>query len=164
MRLFTVAAAGLCLVLPACKPVAGADTTVEAPQSTPASTPAGAIAPAAYDWFFVAHGGSGDLTFGDGDWAEGQSLLSMSCLPGSRRATLSDGAATQVTLAAGDQTATVTDSEGEPGIETSTTAPVMAAFRATRSLTLTTPAGPQVLAAKAEGATAVEEFFTYCGG
>ena len=163
MRQFTVVAAGLCLALAACKPVAEPTPPVEAAPAAPAAAPVGPVAPAAYDWFFLAHGGSGDLTFGDGDWAEGESLLSMSCLPHSGRATLSDGAATQVTLAAGDQTATVTDSGGQFGIGTPTAAPVMAAFRATRSLTLTTPAGPQVLAAKAEGAAAIEEFFAYCG-
>lgn len=163
MRQFTVgAAAGLCLIFSACKPVAEPASTGDA--AAAAQAPVGPVAPAAYDWFFVAHGGSGDLTFGDGDWAEGQSLLSMSCLPGSGRATLSDGAATQVALTAGDQTATLTDGGGQSGIDTSTASPVMEAFRATRSLTLTTPAGPQVLASKAEGATAVEAFFTYCGG
>ena len=163
MRQFTVAAAGLCLVLAGCKPVAELAPPVEAAPAAPAAAPVGPVAPAAYDWFFLAHGGSGDLTFGDGDWAEGESLLSMSCLPHSGRATLSDGAATQVTLTAGDQTATVTDSGGQFGIVTPTAAPVMAAFRATRSLTLTKPAGPQVLASKTEGAAAIEEFFADCG-
>ncbi len=163
MRQLIVAAAGLCLVVSACERGAAPDAPIDASPAAPAAASAGTVAPAAFDWGFYAHGGSGDLTFGDGDWAEGASLLSMSCLPGSGRVSVSGEFADQVTLTAGDVTATVGDSGGPLGIAIPTAAPVMAAFRQTRSLSLATPAGPQLMAAKPEGGAAVEAFFVYCG-
>ena len=91
------------------------------------------------------------------------SLVSLSCLPGSGRVSVSGEFADQATLTAGDVTATVGDTGGPLGIAIPNAAPVMAAFRQTRSLSLATPAGPQLMAAKAKGAAAVEAFFVYCG-
>ena len=82
---------------PAANPAAGDGNAANA------AAPAASAVPAAYDWTFSTHGGSGDLDFGDGDQAEGVSLFHLSCLPNSGRVEMSWRQEGPATLSAGGQ-------------------------------------------------------------
>jgi hypothetical protein len=111
-----------------------------------------------YDWNWRPHGGSADLDFGDGDWAEGVSLFQLSCLPGSGNVEASWGSETPVRLTAGGATLDLTAQEaGAPAGD-----PVFKALRASGELTVAQAGSAKTLVGKAAGKKAVEEFFAYC--
>lgn len=131
-------------------------TNTAAAPSTPSQNQAtSAAVPASYDWHFLTHGGSGDLDFGDGDWAEGVKLLSFSCLPASGKADLA--VIGGVTLRAGGETLTLAENASTP-----LTHPVLAAFRSSGEIILVDGSSERRLTAKADGRREVERFFTYC--
>lgn len=130
-----------------------------APQS-PAPTPTDNAVPASYDWTFITHGGSGDLSFGDGDPAEGVSLMALSCLPGSGQSGVSWRGGANAILTANGETVAVPDAAILP-----LTHPVLRGFATSGSITLAVSATERVLTAKpGTGRTAVESFFAYCAG
>lgn len=153
-----------CLTLAAVAALAACQPAAEkaAPAGTaaaPAATSADGAQqiPAGYDWAWRAHGGSADLDFGDGDWAEGVSLLHFSCLPNSQKVEVSWGYPTPATLTSNGATAAL---QADASVETS--APVMAALRATGRVDLTMDGYTQSFVGKAPGRKAVDEFFAYC--
>ena len=125
-----------------------------AAQNQALSTNAAAAVPASYDWHFLAHGGSGDLDFGDGDWAEGDKLLSLSCLPGSGTVELGGG---PVGLRAGGQSISIGDDSRTP-----VTHPVLQALRSTGNVTVASEGSERNLVAKPDGKRELERFFAYC--
>lgn len=143
-----------------------ADVAPPAPMAAPApvnsvttrpSAPPAAV-PASYDWTFATHGGSGELVFGDGDLAEGVSLLTLSCLPGSGQAEVSGMSEGPATLRAEGASATIA-----AGAPLAINHPVMRGLQASGSLTLGDVGGERVLTAKPGlGRVAVESFLTYC--
>lgn len=143
IRVLTVLAMGL--GLSACQPSA----TDEAP--------GGRAVPASYDWSFVPHGGSGDLDFGDGDWAEGVSLFRASCLPNSKSVTLSWGAAGEAVLTAGTATGTFQANAAVP-----TDDALITALMQTGDLTVGVTGEDRVLTGKAAGKVQLQAFFDYC--
>lgn len=110
---------------------------------------------ASYDWYFVTHGGSGDLIFGDGDWAEGASLLSLYCLPSSGTVALSGD---NVTLRAGGHS--LTSSTDAP---ISVDNPVLQALRSTGTVRMTSGRTSRTLMARAAGRGELRRFMLYCG-
>ena len=125
---------------------------------SPQTAPARAAVPASYDWSFATHGGSGDLTFGDGDPAEGVSLLNFSCLPGSGQAEVSGIGEGEATLRAEGASATV--SSGTP---LAMTHPAMRGLLTSGSLTLASGSEERALMAKpGAGRIAIESFIAYC--
>ncbi|WP_205679377.1 hypothetical protein [Brevundimonas lutea] len=164
-RLMTAAAIGL---LAACD-------TAEAPAPAPALAPSVAAPataaptevayPETYDWSWRPHGGSANLDFGDGDWAEGVSLFGLSCLPASVEV--------EMTWPGDEPPPARLTSGGESEVFAwASTAPldhpVIAALSRSGALDVTTgdlitgPAQVTRLNAKAEGLTAVRAFFGYC--
>jgi len=140
---------GFGLGLSACQPSATGEATPLAPD--------GGAVPASYDWSFVAHGGSGDLDFGDGDWAEGVSLFSASCLPNSKSVTLSWGAAGEAVLTAGTATGTFQAIEPVP-----TDNAVIQALMNTGELAVGLNGGDMTLTGKTAGKIQLKAFFDYC--
>ena len=118
------------------------------------AAPTAAVVPASYDWHFLTEGGSGDLDFGDGDWAEGDKLLSLSCLPRSRTVELGGG---PVTLRAGRESLAMSDDASVP-----LTHPVLLALRASGNVTVVSEGAERNLAAKPAGKRELERFFAYC--
>jgi hypothetical protein len=113
-----------------------------------------AAIPAAYDWSFLAHGGSGELWFGDDDWAEGEKRISLSCLPKSNQVEISAGSAPRVVLSSGGHQQSYNANAPVPLGNL-----VLAALRKSGRITI---AGANELSAKPRGAKEVERFFTYC--
>lgn len=129
-------------------------------EGEPASGSGGALGetvPANYDWRFTPHGGSADLDFGDGDWAEGVSLFHLSCLPRSRRVEASWGHDGEAVLTAATATGTF-QAEGS----TPTDHPVFAALRETGSLALGREGSDLTLTGTAQGKAEIGAFFDYC--
>lgn len=160
-RQFAVASAVTAVVLglAACQPAAREEAAPAAdagPAAAASAQDPGAI-PASYDWAWRAHGGSADLDFGDGDWAEGVSLLHFSCLPNSRKVEVSWGYPKPATLSSGGTSAEL---QADASVETS--APVIVALRLSGAIDLTLDGSTQSLVGKAAGKKAVEEFFAYC--
>ena len=110
---------------------------------------------AAYDWYFVTHGGSGELIFGDGDWAEGASLLSLYCLPSSGTVALSGD---NVVLRAGGQSLT-SSTDAPINVES----PVLRALRTTGIVRMIRDRTSRTLTAHAAGRRALRQFMDYCG-
>jgi hypothetical protein len=126
--------------------------------ASPKAAPARAAVPASYDWTFATHGGSGELVFGDGDLAEGVSLLNFSCLPGSGQAEVSGMGEGETTLQA--EGASVTVASGAP---LAMTHPVIRGLQASGSVTLVSGAEERALMAKpGAGRVAIESFIAYC--
>lgn len=130
------------------------------PPAAPTTPPAPTPVPVSYDWSFYAHGGSGDLFFGDGDWSNEEFILSFTCLPGSGQIGMAlqgdPGMAAQ--LSVGDQSAAITNGGTLPASH-----PVLRAFAAAGSLRVVAGATERDLAAKpGTGRTAIESFFAYC--
>lgn len=113
--------------------------------------------PADFDWHFVTHGGSGNLDFGDGEWAEGERLLSFSCLPASGKAEISLDDGRPATLSAGQQTATL-----QPDQSVAANHPLLQALRASGTMRLSTGGSERTLTAKRAGREQIEAFFAYC--
>ena len=148
-----LAIAAAVMGLAACQPAAA--------PAEPAAEPAAAEPveiSTIYDWNWRAHGGSADLDFGDGDWAEGVSLFQLSCLPGSGRVEASWGADQPARLSSGGSTLDLTVQEAGA----SAGDPVFKALRASGELTVTQANSAKTLVGKAAGKKAVEEFFAYC--
>ena len=161
-RSLTAFAAAAALALAACQP---ASTEVappgSEPQPEPAAAPPAATAaevPANFDWHFVTHGGSGDLSFGDGDWAEGESLVQLSCLPNSQNVSISWGNAEPAKLSSGGHSVDL--AARNPAAAPAD--PVFKALRASGELTIVQGGASRTLSAKDAGKKAVEDFFAYC--
>ncbi len=161
-------AAALLAGLAACQPaatnnavpandIAPAANTVSA-EGNAANAVTPAPVPAAYDWHYATHGGSGDLDFGDGDQAEGVSLFHLSCLPNSGRVELSWSAQVPATLSAGGQS-----ERFDAGASAALTRPVLQALHASGNLTLSVNGRVMQLNGKPAGRAAVTDFFRYCG-
>jgi len=130
--------------------------------STNAATASGAATrvavPASYDWTFITHGGSGELAFGDGDPAEGVSLLVFSCLPGMGRTEISSIGEGDVSIGAETVRATVTSGAALPVDH-----PALRGLRTDGTIVLASGTQERLLAAKpGAGRVAVESFFAYC--
>lgn len=137
---------------PAAEPGANGSANASAPASAARSLPV----PASYDWSYLTHGGQADFWFGDGDWAEGDTLLSFSCLPGSREVRLA--AERPATLRAQGRTLTMSAEDPTPASH-----PVLQALKSSGSIAVAEGEGERILTAKAEGRAAVRQFFEYCG-
>ena len=146
--------AALGLLVAACEPTAQREieATAEA-----AALPAGEPVPDAYDWHVLAHGGSADLDFGDGDWAEGVSLFHLSCLPGSERVEMSWGYPGDAVLTSQTATGTFKADARVPMDH-----PVFAALRSSGSLAVGLSGADMTLTAKPAGREQIEAFFEYC--
>jgi hypothetical protein len=103
------------------------------------------------------HGGSAQIIFGDGDIAEGVSLLSFSCLPGSKRTEASWVDESPATLRAGSATADLQAHASLPLDH-----PVLQALRSGGSITLVKNGQEQRLNAKPDGKESIADFFDYC--
>ena len=113
--------------------------------------------PDGYDWHFLTHGGSGDLDFGDGDWAGGTSLFHLSCLPGSGGVEMSWGEPGEAVLTAGTATGTFQADARVPVDH-----PVFAALRAGGTIAVGFGGSDLRLEAHPEGKAELERFFAYC--
>ncbi len=148
----TLAALGL--LTAACNPTGdrAAETASDAARLSP-----GEATPATYDWHVVVHGGSANLDFGDGDWAEGVSLFHLSCLPGSDQVEMSWGYPENAVLTSRTATGTF-EADARAGLDH----PVFAALRASGSLAVGLSGADMTLTAKAAGRDALATFFDYC--
>ncbi|MBX7248743.1 MAG: hypothetical protein K1X35_06760 [Caulobacteraceae bacterium] len=120
----------------------------------------GSPAPAArpHDWRMVEHGGSADLDFGDGDWAEGESDFHLSCLPGSGKVEVSwEGEPGPATVGAGAAEAAWRSGDSVPADH-----PVLRALRGGESLRVGAQGASVPLVSTAAGKAEVETFFAYC--
>jgi hypothetical protein len=148
----------------ACKPVEdkalppGTEPQTE-PVPAPAPPPEAAVEPAsaANDWHFMTHGGSADLAFGDGDWAEGVILLQLSCLPNSGTVEMSWNEDGPATLASAGRTATFPARASVPA-----RSPVFVGLRSTGAMNATIGGEQLALTGSAAGKTEIEKFFAYC--
>jgi len=144
---------GLYVGLAGCQPASETEANLTAGRM--GETPMGEPIPAAYDWHFLAHGGSGDLDFGDGDWVEGVSLFHASCLPGSGTLTVSWGYPDEAVLTAATGTFAADQSVASDH-------PVFSALRAGGTLAVGLNGADMMLEAKAAGQEQLEAFFAYC--
>ncbi|MBU1345751.1 MAG: hypothetical protein KKA16_02240 [Alphaproteobacteria bacterium] len=139
--------------LAACQP----GPAPEGGEGRPSLPASGEPMPAGYDWHFVAHGGSGDLDFGDGDWAEGVSVFHLSCLPASRSVEMSWGYPGEAVLTSGTATGTFrADSSA------ATNHPVFAALKSSAAIAVGLSGADMVLSAKPEGRAELAAFYDYC--
>lgn len=153
IRQFLIAAAVAGLA--ACQPAAAPAEPAEA-----AATPEPVEISTIYDWSWRAHGGSADLDFGDGDWAEGVSLFHLSCLPGSQKVEASWGNEDAATLSSGGQSIELAAADAAMPADH----PVVRALRASAEITVSQAASAKRLVGRAGGKQAIEEFFAYCAG
>lgn len=149
----TLSAVAIALTLAACQPSGQG----EAEPAGQATLPSGDALPATYDWHFVAHGGSGDLDFGDGDWAEGVSVFGMSCLPQSKTVAMTWGYEKEAVLTSGTATGTF-----QPGASAPTDHPVITALKASGAIDVGLSGADMRLVAKESGKGAIAAFFDYC--
>lgn len=113
--------------------------------------------PADYDWAFTLHGGSGGLQFGDGDWAEGEHLFALSCLPRSRHVEMTWPEGGEAVLTAGTATGTF-----DHGGRAPTDHPVFTALKTSGVIAVGRGGSNLRLAAERAGRAAVADFFAYC--
>ena len=149
----TLSAVAVALTLAACQP-SGQGKADTAGQET---LPSGDAMPATYDWHFMAHGGSGDLDFGDGDWAEGVSVFGMSCLPESKTVQMTWGYEEEAVLTSGTATGTF-----QPGASIPTDHPVITALKSSGAIDVGLSAADMRLVAKDAGKAEIAAFFDYC--
>lgn len=150
--------AALGLTLAACQPGAEGNVGSKAQaEDQPTSLPPGEPVPASYDWYFMPHGGSGDLDFGDGDWSEGVSLFGMSCLPNSKAVEMNWGHQEVAVLTSGTATGTF-----QPGARVATDDPVITALKASGAIDVGLSGADMRLVAKETGKAAIAGFFDYC--
>jgi hypothetical protein len=116
-----------------------------------------AAVPANFDWVMDVHGGSADITFGDGDIAEGESLLSLACLPGSNRTEPSWIEEGPATLRSGSASADL-----QAGASLPLDHPVLQAWRSSGEIALVRNGQEQRLAAKKPGREVIADFVDYC--
>lgn len=122
-----------------------------------ATLPSGDTMPATYDWHFTPHGGTGELDFGDGDWAEGVSVFTLSCLPERKTVEMSWGYEEEAVLTSGTATGTF-----QPAATVSTDHPVMTALKASGAIDVGLSAADMRLVAKHAGKAEIAAFFDYC--
>ena len=140
------------LSLVACQPSGEAGKT-----AGDAALPPGDAIPATYDWHFYAHGGTGEMDFGDGDWAEGISLFGLSCLPNSRSVQMNWGFDEEAVLTSGTATGTF-----QPGTSAATDDPVITALKSSGAIDVGLSGADMRLVAKTSGRGAIAAFFDYC--
>lgn len=149
----TLSVVTIALTLAACQP-SGQGEAAPAGQAT---LPSGEAMPATYDWHFVAHGGSGELDFGDGDWAEGVSVFTLSCLPDSKTVQMTWGYEKEAVLTSGTATGTF-----QPATSVPTDHPVITALKASGAIDVGLGGGDMRLVARDSGKGAIAAFFDYC--
>lgn len=155
IRPLAVAAAVVSLAalsLVACQPSGEAART-----AGEATLPSGDAMPATYDWHFTPHGGTGELDFGDGDWAEGVSVFTLSCLPESKSVQMNWGFEEEAVLTSGTATGTFQPATGVP-----TDHPVIAALKSSGALDVGLSGADMRLVAKDAGKAEIAAFFDYC--
>ena len=140
------------LSLVACQPSGEAAKT-----AGEATLPSGDAMPATYDWHFVAHGGTGELDFGDGDWAEGVSVFTLSCLPDSKSVQMNWGFDEEAVLTSGTATGTF-----QPATDVPTDHPVLAALKSSGAIDVGLSGADMRLVAKDAGKAEITAFFDYC--
>lgn len=145
-----VALAAVSLV--ACQPSADVE-----PTAGQAALPAGEVMPATYDWHFTAHGGTGELDFGDGDWAEGVSVFTLSCRPETRSVEMSWGYEEEAVLTSGTATGTF-----RPGGSAPTDHPVISALKDSGTINVGLSQADMRLVGKDAGKAEITAFFDYC--
>ena len=150
----TMSVVTIALTLAACQPSGRGETEPTAGQAT---LPSGDAVPATYDWHFVPHGGSGDLDFGDGDWAEGVSVFGMSCLPQSKTVAMTWAHEAEAVLTSGTATGTF-----RPAASVPTDHPVINALKASGAIDVGLGGTDMRLVAKDSGKGAIAAFFDYC--
>jgi hypothetical protein len=116
-----------------------------------------AAVPANFEWVMDVHGGSADITFGDGDLAEGESLLSFACLPGSKRTEPSWNAEQPATPAL-----RVRQRGPQGGRSLPLDHPVVQAWRSSGEIILVRNGQEHRLPAKQPGREVIADFFDYC--
>ena len=149
----TLSVVAIALTLAACQPSGQGETGT----SGPATLPSGDALPATYDWYFVPHGGTGELDFGDGDWAEGVSVFGMSCLPNTKSVQMTWGFEQEAVLTSGTATGTFRPSAAVP-----TDHPVLTALKSSGAIDVGLSGADMRLVAKDTGKAAIAEFFDYC--
>lgn len=154
IRTLSAVAVAIALTLAACQPSGQGEAEPTAGQAT---LPSGDALPATYDWHFVAHGGSGDLDFGDGDWAEGVSVFGMSCLPQSKAVAMTWGHEEEAVLTSGTATGTF-----RPAVSVPTDHPVITALKSSGAIDVGLSGADMRLVAKESGKGAIAAFFDYC--
>ena len=140
------------LSLVACQPSGAGE-----PPAGQAAPPPGDAMPATYDWHFTPHGGTGELDFGDGDWAEGVSVFTLSCLPERKTVEMNWGYEDEAVLTSGTATGTF-----EPSASVPTDHPVMTALKASGTLAVGLSGADMRLVAKDAGKGEIAAFFDYC--
>ena len=138
--------------LVACQPSGEATQT-----AGKASLPSGDAMPPTYDWHFLAHGGTGELDFGDGDWAEGVSVFTLSCRPETRSVEMSWGYEEEAVLTAATATGTF-----QPGASVATDHPVISALRDSGAISVGLSQADMRLVGKDAGKAELAAFFDYC--
>lgn len=113
--------------------------------------------PDTYDWHFTPHGGTGELDFGDGDWAEGVSVFTLSCLPERKTVEMSWGRDEEAVLTSATATGTF-----RPGVSVPTDHPVMTALKDNGALDVGLNAADMRLVGKEAGKAQIVAFFDYC--
>ena len=150
----TVSVAAIALTLAACQPSGQGET---APPAGQANLPSGDAMPATYDWYFTPHGGTGELDFGDGDWAEGVSVFGMSCLPNTKTVQMNWGYEEEAVLTSGTATGTF-----RPATAVPTDHPVLTALKSSGAIDVGLSGADMRLVAKDTGKGAIAAFFDYC--
>jgi hypothetical protein len=138
--------------LVACQPSGEATKT-----AGEASLPSGDAMPPTYDWHFLAHGGTGELDFGDGDWAEGVSVFTLSCRPETRSVEMSWGYEEEAVLTAGTATGTFRPNSSAP-----TDHPVIGALKDSGVINVGLSQADMRLVGKDAGRAEIAAFFDYC--
>lgn len=147
-----LSAVAIGLTLAACQPSAQGE-----PAADQAAAPSSDGVPATYDWHFTPHGGTGELDFGDGDWAEGVTVFTLSCLPESKSVEMTWGHEEEAVLTSGTATGTF-----QPAARVPTDHPVIAALKSSGALDVGLSAADMRLVAKDAGKAEITAFFDYC--
>lgn len=113
--------------------------------------------PPTYDWHFLAHGGTGELDFGDGDWAEGVSVFTLSCRPETKSVEMSWGYEEEAVLTAGTATGTFRPNSSAP-----TDHPVISALKGSGVINVGLSQADMRLVGKEAGRAEIAAFFDYC--
>lgn len=150
----TVSVVAVALTLAACQPSGQGETEPAAGRAAP---PSGDVIPATWDWHFTPHGGTGELDFGDGDWAEGISVFTLSCLPESKTVQMNWGREDAAVLTSGTATGTFRPASGVP-----TDHPVFTALKASGAIDVGLNGADMRLVARDAGKAEITAFFDYC--
>lgn len=148
----TAVAATFGLALSACQP----GGSVGSAERTAGIAP-GEPVPEIYDWRFLTHETSGELNFGDEDFAEGISLFHLRCTPRSRIVEVSWGYPGEAVLTSGTATGTFRADE-----KTQSDHPVFTALKDNGVLAVGLSGADMTLKTKAPGRAQLAAFFDYC--